>query len=435
MKKKTIIEILIFIIVFIFSLLISYIINPIWGDYIWSYGFTHNISKGLIIYKDFNAVPMPLYFILASTFIKIFGNYLISVNILDSLLIATIGLILYKENKLQGIIPLLILQIVTPSPYNILVTTILFIILYLISNKKDNDYLIAYLIGLIFITKQNIGILLFIPMFFYSKHKIKSTILFLVPFLLLCIFFLINNSLFQFIDYTLLGLITFKGNIHIDLVLIIIQVISTIYLIYHLIKSKFQDKEAFYIIMFQLISYPLFEIRHVAPAFVAFLYYFIKHNNIKILKGILFTLLILYFGYGYYIQVKPIQINTNKDLLFLKSPAPITNYLDELYNYFNKDLSNVYFASDYSYLIKLYYNYPINEYDLNNDGNWGYFSKDKIEKNLINDCKKNNCQFVIESKIEYYHQIKNIYHILKNNFDIIGKLDNDLVIYGNKKEE
>ena len=436
-NKKLVIEILVFVIVFIFSLLISYIINPIWGDYVWSYGFSQKISKGLIIYRDFNAVPMPLYFILASVFIKSFGNYFIVTNIFDSLLIATIGLILYKNNKLQGIIPLLILQIVTPSPYNILCLALLFIIVHLISNKDYNEYLIAYLVGLIFITKQNVGILLFIPMFFYSKHKIKSTLLFLVPFIILCIFFFINNSLFQFIDYTLIGLIAFKNNSHIIPMFIIIQIICSIYLLYHLIKSKFQDKEAFFILAFQLISYPLFEVVHFTPAFVIFLYYFIKHNNMKILKAIIYTSLLLYFSTAYYIHVTPIQVNTKKDILFLKSPANITDYLEQLYNYFDKDLSNVYFAFETSYLIKLYYNLPINEFDLNNDANWGYFSNKKIEDDFIKQCKKNNCKFVITDKIKKHYQIKNINRILNDNFEIIGKIDfqDDLVVYGNKSEK
>ena len=433
-NKQLITEILLFITIFFFTLITSYIIYPIWGDQIWSYGFSNNISKGLIIYRDFNAIQAPLYFILASIFINIFGNYMISTNIFESLLVSIIGIILYKTNKWQGLIPLLIFQLVITSPYNILATTFLFIILYLIHTKKDHEFLIAYLVGLTFITKQNIGIYLFIPLFFYSKHKIKTTFIFTIPFIVLCCFFLINNSLFQFLDYTIFGLITFSNNKHIFPSLLIIQIISSLYLIYHLIKSKFQDKEAFYILMFQLISYPLCELSHFIPAFVAFLYYFIKHNKSIIIKTTIYMILLLYFSTGYYLHVKPININLDSNSLFyLKNRANISKYLEKTYNYFNKDLNNVYFTSEYSYLLKIYYNYPINEYDLNYDGNWGYFSNKKIQEKLIKECKKNNCRFVITKQIHPHYQIQTINKLLKNNFVIIDEYDNNY-IYGNKKD-
>ena len=432
-NKQLIIEILLFFTMFFFTLITSYIIYPIWGDQVWSYGFSYNISKGLIIYKDFNAVPTPLCFILSSVFINIFGNHIISTNIFESLLVATIGMILYKTNKWQGLIPLLIFQFVITSPYNVLATTFLFIILYLIHTKNDHEFLIAYLVGLTFITKQNIGIYLFIPLFFYSKHKIKTTFIFTIPFIVLCIFFLLNNSLFQFLDYTIFGLVTFNNNRHIFPSLLVIQIISSFYLIYHLIKSKFQDKEAFYILMFQLISYPLCELGHFIPAFVAFLYYFIKHNNSIIIKTPIYIILLLYFSTAYYIHVTPININFQKDLFYLKNKATIKDYLEDIYNNFDRNLTNVYFVSEYSYLLKIYYDYPINEFDVNNDGNWGYFSNKKIQNKLIKECKKNNCKFVITKQIHPYYQIQTINKLLKENFEIIGEYDNNY-IYGNKKD-
>ena len=436
--KKQISYILLFIIIFIITLIVSYIINPLWGDQVWSYGFSYYISKGLIMYRDFNTIQMPLYFILDSVFIKIFGNYLIAANIFDSLLITTIGVILIHENKWKGIIPLLVLQLLTTSQYNIMCLLFLFIILYLISNNKDNDYLIAYILGLTFITKQNIGVLLFIPFFFYSKNKIKSIIVFLIPFIVLCIFFLINNSIVQFLDYTIFGILAFNSNKYIIPSLLVVQIINSLYLIYHLIKSKFQDKEAFYILIFQLISYPSGDITHVVPTVVAFLYYFNKHSKFLILRMTLYMLIIVYTISAYYYQAFPIDINTKKDLFFLKSPASITNHLEEIYNYFDRDLTNVYIASEYSYLLKMYYNYPVNEYDQCNDGNWGYLSEDKIINNFIKECKEKDCKFLIRKDIPDHFQIKTINKILEENFKIIDEhptICNDCYIYGNKKDD
>lgn len=71
--KNIFIDMLLFFSIFIVSLLVTYVIIPIWSDQIWSYSFSYNISKGMIIYRDFNVVQTPLYFFIASIFIKIFG--------------------------------------------------------------------------------------------------------------------------------------------------------------------------------------------------------------------------------------------------------------------------------------------------------------------------------------------------------------------------
>lgn len=124
---------------------------------------------------------------------------MISTGILDSLLIAGTGLIMFKTIKWKAFFPLLAIIIMIPSPYNLFCTFLLMIILYLIHSEKYNDYLVALIGGLIFITKQNIGVLLFVPIFIYSKKKIKSTFIFLIPFMILCIYLLWNHAFFPFL--------------------------------------------------------------------------------------------------------------------------------------------------------------------------------------------------------------------------------------------
>ena len=55
---------LIIILLFIIFLLFNLIISPLNLDEIWSYGFSYNISKGVVIYRDFNVLQTPLYFFL-----------------------------------------------------------------------------------------------------------------------------------------------------------------------------------------------------------------------------------------------------------------------------------------------------------------------------------------------------------------------------------
>ena len=71
MMKKYFKYLILFFVVFSFFLFIS-IIRPMWCDEVWVYGFCHNISKGMLIYQDFNVLQMPLYFFVSSFFLFIF---------------------------------------------------------------------------------------------------------------------------------------------------------------------------------------------------------------------------------------------------------------------------------------------------------------------------------------------------------------------------
>ena len=115
----------------------------------------------MIIYRDFNVLQMPLYFFIASLFIKIFGNYIIVMHLFDSLLFSTIIVMLFKNLRWKVLLLLPILVFWWPSGYNLLCLFFLIVIIYLINQNKDNDYLISFLVGLCFITKQNIGLFLF----------------------------------------------------------------------------------------------------------------------------------------------------------------------------------------------------------------------------------------------------------------------------------
>ena len=188
MNNKLLRYLLVFLVSFMFSLVFFYIIAPVYCDEVWVYGFSFNLSKGMIIYRDYNVLQMPLYFFIASGFIRVLGSYLISMHIFDCLLFASIALMLYMIIELKVFIMLPIFMFFIPSGYNLLCLFFLILIVYLLYKQYDNDYLMAFIVGLCFITKQNVGIFLFVPMFIYSKKKMKSIICFLIPFLILSIY-------------------------------------------------------------------------------------------------------------------------------------------------------------------------------------------------------------------------------------------------------
>ena len=196
--KKFFIYLIVFICAFFLFFYIS-MGSVLYCDEIWVYGFSHNILNGMMIYKDFNVLQMPLYFFISSFFLNVFGDKIISMHIFDCILIGFLFLISYKKYgcKLTSV---LLLLIVGYSGYNLLSLFLFMIIFFLLSKDNDNDFLVGILIGLIFITKQNIGLVLFFSYIYYSKKKLRSIFYFLIPFVIISFYFIANKSFFVFID-------------------------------------------------------------------------------------------------------------------------------------------------------------------------------------------------------------------------------------------
>ena len=79
MKDKNFIKLENIIIIFIFIIILAGIIftRPIEDlDELWNFNFARNIANGLLPYKDFNMVQMPLLPIVCGTILNIFGTEL-----------------------------------------------------------------------------------------------------------------------------------------------------------------------------------------------------------------------------------------------------------------------------------------------------------------------------------------------------------------------
>ena len=66
-----------FLIILIFMLLLcySYFLGPNISDEIWNYGFSYNISRGMVIYRDFNVLQTPLFFFIGSLFFGAWDSF------------------------------------------------------------------------------------------------------------------------------------------------------------------------------------------------------------------------------------------------------------------------------------------------------------------------------------------------------------------------
>lgn len=411
--KNNMFYLFLFCLFLISAFIISYVIAPVNCDEIWSFGFSYNLTKGLMIYKDYNVLQTPLYFFIGKIFILLFGKHMISIHIFNSIIMALIGLLLFNKIKWHTIIIYLLLLVYNPSPYNLLCLFFLMIIITII-DKEDMELFISLIIGLIFITKQNIGIAL-LPIIFLFKDKKRSLLMFLTPFLLLSIYLIINNAFLSFINQSFLGMLDFNNsNKKVFSFWLVLELLSLIYLLYLLYKNK--SKEVLFVLLFQIMNYPIVDPDHFIVSFVPVFYLICKNIKIKNFYYILYAFLISLLLLGLPNQI---HIHLKNDLFLLRSPSEFVDVSKYTYDYFDGNLKNVYSDSEHMYFTKIYYDEPISEFDFLVSGNMGYKGSEKKFKKLKDYCSKNDCYFLLTDT--NFYQTEELRDFVKENYQKIDE--------------
>lgn len=405
MKKY--LKIIFWCLLVILTTLYLYCFIPLVLDGVWNYGFGYNITQGLVPYRDFNMIIPPLFPYILSLFINITGNKFIIYYIVISIIIVLITVISYKKIGYKSILIYFIILIYPHNGYNTFALFLLFILLFVIDkdNNKDNnnDILIAVIISLMFLTKQTLGLLI-IPSIIYSKNKKKTICIYFIAILLLLIYLLFNNNLYEFIDYCFLGMFDFtnKNTTEINLVLFI-EIPLVIYLFVLLIKSKFKNKEIFYILLFQIISFPITDGSHFILTLSPIIYYFYSKYRNKYFVFI-FTVMLVFYILGFNVSL----YNPGTDIIY-KDKSSFLNY-KKVPNYFNQyfDFINnyskqykdyrLYLLDSRAYVGKLEYNMKIDKFDLINDGNMGYNGCYKYVNEIHDYCSEHKCLFIVNKE-------------------------------------
>lgn len=432
-KKYIAIELLC---IFILTLLYNLICNPVILDEIWNYGFTYNIANGLIPYKDFNMVITPFYPFLGALFLIIFGKSLFVYHIFNALICT--GIFYFMKitlNKSYYIVYSILLLVSLPN-YSLFSILLLYIILYLEDNKK-NDFLIGIFIGLTFLTKQNIGIMFILPSILTKKFKqIKNrTIGFIIPNIIFFLYLIITDSLLSFIDYAFLGLSSFAENNILFSMWGTLTIIAIIYLIYQYVITK--DIKVLYLLFFQIIAYPIFDTYHVLIPFIPVLGYFLSKLNLVV--KVTQVSFIIFIGIVFAYNINNILNGNNRfpndtnvckmrilDDNTISNIKEVSNYLKE-----NKD---VYIINDKAYVYKLESDIPINKFDLLNDGNLGKDGDIRLIKEIEYKCKEKICTFLMREDEIYDDTLtqtnRQIINYINDNYKKVGKII-DLTIYQN----
>ena len=419
MKKYK--NILIFLLLFIFNFLLTYF-SVVNNDLIWNYGFSYNFANGLKMYTDYNMVITPLFPTIFGLIMKLLGKNIIVFYLSFALVPTTIYYLIYKYYKKCLIEVILIASFIISPNYNILCLLFLFI-LFVLEDKKYNDYIIGIVLGLVFLTKSPTGLLTLASLYYYKDIKkiIKRFIGFLIPNIIYIIYFIINGSLFDYINYAFGSLFDFATKNVRSTFGIIIFIISIILLL--VLFKKHKDIKILYILFFQIMSYPIFNMLHILLSLtpvVFYLVYKIKNPFILKYKKILITFIVCPI-------VATVLTVTNRNLVpginLLKGKLIEEKYLIDAKRLYEEldGYDDTYFVIYEAYYNKFLYNYPINKYDLLLNGNMGYNGS----KNVIKYFKtlKKGTKFVLYADHEGGQVPNDIYDFIEKNYNLTKVFD------------
>ena len=421
-----------YILFFFFLCFINYFL--IYADFsydtIWEYGMSHAFVLGQLPYKDFTLVTTPLFIILFSIGLFIKDN--LFVFLLESII--SYMIMYYFLDKLIGknksIFILFLCLFLFKSfiaSYNSLCLVFIVILMYLEKNN-NNDYLIGLLLGLLILTKHTIGLSIMVCTFIGIRNisRISKRLIGVsIPLLLFLIYLLITNSLFQFIDLTILGLFDFKNS---NTLLISYVFVLSILLLLITIIFMFKNKKEilfYYVLGSFAFIIPIFDLNHFTFLFSIFIIPIIYIYNEKIdfklgpyILVIVLTILNLGVRLDSYsnLYINPFNhfdmtiINRDYDRIH-------SNIISEMKKY-----DNMIIISDSGSFYSIILDKKLDYFTIPHRGNYGYNGLDKMKKRF--------------NKLEdtYIFLDKGFYDIIvydtKNGFDTgIAKSQFDTELY------
>lgn len=305
MKKMLSKDYILFGILFLITIGIGENIDIAVSDELWNFQNIYKIYNGYGIYEGANIIITPLFFYIGNLIFKILGANFFVFRLYNCILVSILFFMIYKilkelikSKKISIILTIIAILysnffiIAIGANYNIMALDIVLIGIYvLITNKIKNMQLIQGIItGLIFFTKQNIGVYYGIAYFIYmvfdfnnKKYNIKDILKNISKYflggigisLIFLIELIVNNKIDGFINYAILGMKEFSfKNISIELnnfiFFISIFLINVLITIYLLKKAKLEDTEKrnlkimlTFSIILAMWTFPIFNKAHI----------------------------------------------------------------------------------------------------------------------------------------------------------------------------
>lgn len=418
--EKYILKLVAFVVLTSFMVFHSYYLTQMYSlDEVWNYGFSLSILNGLVPYVDFSMIVPPLFPYLGAVFLGIFGKNLLMYHILIAIICAAIVFISYPEMGWNAISIYILLLIYATNGYNTFSLLLLFLLLKL-SCKQDRCSAIisAILISCMILTKHSFCVMV-IPSLFYNRYKKETLLIYLIAFLGFLGYLVLLENLFEFIDYCLLGMSQFASlNVFSTDICFIIEIIVLIILATLVLRFKGKKKDIFYVLMYQVVAFPITDTSHFVLSWSATIYLIFKYRKylkeyqgyISILFFIFHLFMLFVMDYNYSFKEREYYENfpTESFMQGRLVPSITKNYLQEIADFRQQYPDyNLYVFGNYGYIVKMYLKEDINRYDLINNGNMGKKGSSGYIEEIDKFCQKNKCLFIVHT-IElngfYYNQ-------------------------------
>ena len=363
-------------------------------DEIWNYGFSYNIYKGLIPYKDFNMVLTPFYPMFMSLFLHIFGKGILSIHIANAGILSFCSYLLFKMygKKAYLIIIMFFIPFYLTFPnYNSFLSILAIILIYLEKikdNKKYTDYVIGVILGCLILTKQTVGICVLIGSLLCAsdKNKIRKRILGCsIPIIIFIIYLLTTNSYRQFLDLCVFGLLDFSENSQGFNGYTVVTILLLLFNLYVIVKEK--NKIAYYPLFFASITIPICDLFHLSAYLIVLSNIIvpkIKKDYINYKMFFVFLLVIdsiLMFSENYSGK-KSVYPNDLNNFNYRYISRDNYDFTKKILKWMDKRDKEIVLLDANAYYFKLIQDKKIGYIDLINQGNWGYNGSKKLISQL-----------------------------------------------------
>lgn len=425
MKKKIALFVILFLLFFLFSFFLS---SPT-SDEIWNYGFSYNIASGLVPYVDFGLLQTPLYFFYQGLALFFFGSHLVVFHLANALL-TTITCMLFM--RLFGKNCLLLfcffLEFWIPT-YSLMCLTGLGVVC-LLEKEGRSDFILGIVLGLLVLTKQNIGVvLLLVGLCSKSWNTVGKRCLgaFLVGLFFFAYLFL-TQSFAGFVNYAVLGVFEFTKNTLVVPMIMIVFILGLLALAWAFWKYPKDRNLLKYIVAFQIMAVPLFDGYHVLFSLFPIGCYFLSKvtlpRTVVVIGAIAFIFLNLQSSYFTFSKGKeryshPISFMTGRKLNvdFSKALKQVCDYIDRHPN------EKVFFLDYNAFLVRLELGQNPTQFDYMLEGNMGYHGVKNMITSLETICSTEKCTFIFRyPKVQNLQLSDEIIEYVRKNYSAEGKL-------------